>query len=281
MNAEPRITFVMSAFNAENTIAKAVEYTLNQTVPELELIVFDDGSTDGTAAVLAGIRDGRLRILRSGHNVGRAAGRDACIRAARAEVIAIADADDLSMPHRALHHLAVLAQHPDAQITFGALRCVNSVGTALPAPGFPVLGSDVDQAFHRGQMGIAHPASAFRRRWYAETGGYDRALRWCEDYDLFARGHRPGITIPDPAVLVEYASPGAVRPWNYWWQSERHRRAINARIARHGPRDALSHDPAPFLRAVSGPHHRLQEYLRWLLVSARDTARTAHISAPA
>lgn len=269
MSPCPDIAAVMSAHNAVDTIIPAVRSLLDQTGVVSEVVVFDDGSTDGTDLALRSLVDPRLRVLRSPHNVGRSVGRDRAIRATTAEVIAIADADDVALPGRLAAHVRQLRSDPGAVATFG--RLVEQRGSrAIVADRFPTDSDAVDTMFERGQMPVAHPACAFRREWYLETGGYDPDIRWCEDYDLFARGWRPGAVVPDRTPMVLYASPGAVRPWRYWWENERHRRAITARVRADGRSRTGATPIAPYLRDASVPSRHVAEVLRYVAVSARD-----------
>lgn len=270
MTGTVRATVVMSAFNAGRTIGDALESYRSQTVDDIEIMVFDDGSTDDTAAVVRAIDDPRIRLLGTGTNVGRSIGRDTCVRSATSDVIVVADADDIAHAHRIAAHLRVLSHLPDAVATFGRLRELRPSGPVVNER-FPDTPDAVDAMFRRGQMPVAHPASAFRRDWYLSVGGYDPEIRWCEDYDLFARGWTPGSVVPDATVLLDYAIDGVVRPWTYWWHNERHRTAVNARIADAGP--AAGTTPfAPYLAASSTIARRVHETARWAAVSARDTA---------
>ncbi|QQD76599.1 glycosyltransferase family 2 protein [Curtobacterium sp. YC1] len=272
MSYRPDVAAVMSAHNAVGTIIPAVQSLLDQTEVSLEVVVFDDGSTDGTDVALRSVADPRLRVIRSPQNLGRSVGRDRAIRAATADVVAIADADDVSLAGRLAAHVRQLRRSPDAVGTFG--RLVERRGSrSILSDRFPSATASVDAMFARGQMPVAHPACAFRRAWYFGTGGYDPDIRWCEDYDLFARGWFPGAFVPDPTPLVAYASPGAVWPWRYWWENERHRRAITARVRSGATSDARTSSIAPYLRAASTPPRHAAEVLRYVAISARDAAR--------
>lgn len=84
----------MPAFNSRDTVAPAVHSALAQTCSDLEVIVVDDASTDDTVAVLAAIKDRRLRLVRHARNAGEGPSRNSAIEAARGEWIAVLDADD-------------------------------------------------------------------------------------------------------------------------------------------------------------------------------------------
>src|SRR5712692_2041621 len=93
------VSIVMPAFKAERHIAESIEAVIGQKVRERELIVVDDGSTDGTAEVVAGYQKQEQRIqLVARDNGGQAAARNTGIRNSSAPVVAFLDADDLWLP---------------------------------------------------------------------------------------------------------------------------------------------------------------------------------------
>src|SRR5262245_44534268 len=102
----PRVTVLIGCWNAAETLTRAVDSILSQTVSDLELIVVDDGSTDGTPDLVRSIEDPRLRYLPLPHR-GIAPSLNAGVREARGPVVAIQDADDHSRPHRLERQLEV------------------------------------------------------------------------------------------------------------------------------------------------------------------------------
>src|SRR5690606_17474252 len=110
----PRVSVVMPARNAADTVARAVRSVLAQTFPDFELLVVDDGSTDETAdaALAAAAGDARLRILDRGR-CGLVAALNAGIDAARGRLIARLDADDEMLPRRLEAQVALLDERPD------------------------------------------------------------------------------------------------------------------------------------------------------------------------
>src|SRR5206468_151365 len=95
MSVEPRVTVCVPAFQAARFVREAVESALAQRGVDLEVVVFDDASTDGTIAALGGIDDARLRLFRQPANVGISQNRNSCIEVARGRYFAWLDADDV------------------------------------------------------------------------------------------------------------------------------------------------------------------------------------------
>ncbi len=106
----PLVSVVIPAYNAERTIVSAVDSVLAQRYPRLEVLVIDDGSTDGTAAALEGFGD-RIRVVRQ-PNGGLPAARNRSHQEAQGEFIAWLDADDLMNPDRIALQVEFLQQHP-------------------------------------------------------------------------------------------------------------------------------------------------------------------------
>jgi glycosyltransferase involved in cell wall biosynthesis len=100
MTAPPTVSVVMPVYNRERFVARAVSSILNQRFADFELIVVDDGSTDGTLGTLATFSDPRLRIVPLPANGGSAMARNVGIDLARGEFIATMDSDDVSLPDR-------------------------------------------------------------------------------------------------------------------------------------------------------------------------------------
>ncbi|HVF37605.1 MAG TPA: glycosyltransferase family 2 protein, partial [Sphingomicrobium sp.] len=101
MNSRPpAISVVMPVYNRADSVGRAVASVLAQDFPDFELIVVDDGSTDGTAEAVSAEIDPRLRLIRLPGNAGGNAARNRGIEAARAPLIAFLDSDDAYLPHK-------------------------------------------------------------------------------------------------------------------------------------------------------------------------------------
>ncbi|HUI25680.1 MAG TPA: glycosyltransferase family 2 protein, partial [Candidatus Kryptonia bacterium] len=110
----PLVSVIIPTFDRRALVREAVESVLAQQSAAFELIVVDDGSTDGTGAALAPLTD-RLRYLRH-DNRGVSAARNAGVRIAQGEWLAFLDSDDRWLPNKLAVQLAYIAAHPETQI---------------------------------------------------------------------------------------------------------------------------------------------------------------------
>lgn len=117
----PEVSVVIPAYNAEKYLVECLESVCSQTERSLEIIVVDDGSTDGTAAIVAGFAeaDPRLRLIRQ-PNAGPGPARNTAIAAARGRYLAFVDADDILLPH-ALEHMLAAARRHDAPMVIARM----------------------------------------------------------------------------------------------------------------------------------------------------------------
>src|SRR6516225_1088149 len=90
----PDVSVVLPTFERANTLLRSVTSVLEQTYPNLELIVVDDGSTDRTAALIGDIKDARLKYVRLARNRGQAVARNVGISESQGVLIAFQDSDD-------------------------------------------------------------------------------------------------------------------------------------------------------------------------------------------
>ena len=180
-----RATFsvVIAAYNAAGSIGEAVESALAQTEPPLEVIVYDDGSTDATSSALEPYRD-RILYL-AGPHAGVAAARNAAFTRSTGEFVAVLDADDAYVPGR-LEALADLAAaRPDLDVLCTDVlfeidgRVVGRFGESTPFEIVNQRAAILERCFC--------VAPAFRRSKVVAVSGYDVSMRTAEDWDLVAR----------------------------------------------------------------------------------------------
>ncbi|SHI29325.1 glycosyltransferase family 2 protein [Wenxinia saemankumensis] len=223
----PDVTIVIAAWNAEATLGRAIDSALSQQGVAVEVLVIDDASSDGTAA-LAERRagpDGRLRLLRMPRNGGPAAARNMALTAARAAWIAPLDADDMMEPER-IRRLLDIASDEDADMVAddlwrqeeadrdGRTRCRlfsdAPIGRVrLDAASF-VSGNLSSRHGGRRELGFVKPL--MRKDFLDRHGLRYPDLRLGEDYALYTRALLLGarFVLTDPAGYVAIVREGSL-----------------------------------------------------------------------
>ncbi|HEY0148990.1 MAG TPA: glycosyltransferase [Allosphingosinicella sp.] len=196
----PRLSVVMPVHNALPYLDEAIGSIVRQTFRDFELVVFDDASSDGSAAVLSAwvARDNRIRLIRSTDRLGPAGSANGVVEEARAAVIARMDADDVSHPLRLERQLGVLDDNPDAAL-------IASVHDTVDASGRQVRAPDLARVVRRSPFApFVHGSIMYRRAAFDAIGGYRAACNFWEDIDLFVRIAGQGRILVIPEALYSH-----------------------------------------------------------------------------
>src|SRR5215813_7848077 len=118
----PRVSVCMASFNHEKYVRAAVESALAQSFQDLEILVTDDGSKDGTVDEIRAIRDPRVSMEVFPKNRRACLAKNACIRRSKGEYIANLNSDDLFLPGKLEQQVRFLDAHPEVGAVFGYLR---------------------------------------------------------------------------------------------------------------------------------------------------------------
>jgi glycosyltransferase involved in cell wall biosynthesis len=201
------VSVVIPVYNRADLLPRSIESALAQTCPTREIIVVDDGSTDGSAEA-ASRCGGSVRVIRQA-NQGVAAARNAGIRAASSEWVAFLDADDALLPQAIESNLACAAAHPEADVIYGDAIVVDSGGRAegLFLDGKPPAeGWVFDRLLNSGFINCS--AVMVRRQALLDVGLFRAGMRHAEDYELWLRLARlcEFAMVPEP-IAVYYRQP--------------------------------------------------------------------------
>jgi GT2 family glycosyltransferase len=209
----PRVAVVVPAYNSERYLGSTIESVLGQTLTDWELVVFDDGSTDGTLEVAQGYatRDRRIRVAcGSNGGVASARNRGLALTDAHAEFVAFLDNDDLWEPDALESLVRNLDAHPEYVAAHGLVRCIGPEGGLVPGDDLEERGRD-RHGFRDGRLVRFSPdepttfgalvyhnwvvtpgAELMRRDAVMEVGGFDPETEPADDADLQLRISRLG-----------------------------------------------------------------------------------------
>jgi len=208
----PRVSCLLPVYNGEAFLREAIRSIQAQSFTDFEIVVVDDGSTDGTPEILAQLAsdDPRIRVRRQ-PNGGIVAALNAGIELCRGEFIARMDADDIALPDRFEVQVRHLEAHPGCVLVGGVAKQL--------APDGSMLGGTTGGRHRVTDLNVfppkvavsMHPLIMVRRAALAEIGGYRADFPHAEDYDLFIRLAKLGtIDNPDQAVLIYRRHEGAI-----------------------------------------------------------------------
>jgi glycosyltransferase involved in cell wall biosynthesis len=213
----PTFSIVIPAYNAASTIGAAIESVLAQTRGDFELIVVDDGSTDGTARSVEQYSSDRIRLIRQA-NAGQASARNTALKAARGEYVSLLDSDDLWLPTYLEEMAKALEAEPTAAVAYPDAWVFDQEiakiarATAKEVWNPPYIPREPD-SFFRALLrygNFVFVGATMRRSVVSEVGPFRGGVDGAEDYELWlrisARGYR---FVPFGSPLAIYRrSPG-------------------------------------------------------------------------
>lgn len=300
----PEVSVIIPAYNTEVYIARAIASALNQTLPNIEVIVVDDASTDGTAEAARRFQDERVRVFVNNQNMGAAGARNRALREARGNWIAVLDSDDWYAPER-LERLLQVAQAEQADMVADDLYYVQDgsdtpLSTLIQGSGHtiteirrvdPVFFVETDVYGQQGlHLGLSKPL--MRRQFLMENGiEYDLSLRLGQDFWLYMNCLINGaryFLVPEPYYYYRFRPnslvkqsktarlDGYCRAAQSFLQKEQVR--SNPRLVR-----SLSHNLAVFRR--NRAYYRVveplkqQQYFKALLAAVQNPYFFVHFAA--
>lgn len=211
----PRISILLPCRNAAAHLAAAIASLQQQTHTDYEVIAIDDGSSDATLDLLIewAARDARVRVLHGGGR-GIVEALTAVASAARGELLARMDADDVARPGRLARQVALLEQYPAVGACGTRVRYFPEAAVRAGARRYERWLNDLvtPEQIERDlfvECPIAHPALLMRRTVFESVGGY-QDHGWPEDYDLVLRIRASGAQLANvPEMLLEWREGGA------------------------------------------------------------------------
>lgn len=222
------LTIGLPCRNSILTLADTLRSVFAQTRQDWELIVVDDGSTDGTVEYLQKIHDSRMHLIVDGEHRGLAARLNQIAGEARGEWLFRMDADDLMFPQRLEKQMAFLRAHPELTLCGTAIVCINTCNCPVSRRCPPEFAQSANRIL-AGEV-LYHPTVAGRTEWFRKHP-YDETWGRSQDFELWARtsDHLRIGNLSEP--LLFYREAGAT-PWAKYAE---HSRNTCRALRRHGP----------------------------------------------
>jgi glycosyltransferase involved in cell wall biosynthesis len=194
----PPVSVCIPVYNGERFIRACIESVLVQSMGDLELVVVDNASTDGTASVIASINDPRIRYIRNDTNIGSLGNFNKCIEEARGEYFVLLPHDDLLRPRCLELWLNAFEQHPRVGFAYAAFEVIDAAGRTMHT----VTHHVTDQLFSSREA-IAHIVDHFQPIQMAmaptsvlrKLGGFDAAFGSFCDIHLWVRVVFQGVQV--------------------------------------------------------------------------------------
>lgn len=206
----PLVSVIIPTFNRRELVVRAVNSALEQTYRPIEIIVQDDGSTDGTAEALAAL-SGPIHY-QAQPNRGLAAARNAAIRRSRGELIALLDSDDVWTPDKLEKCVRYLQQHSDCDVVYTPMATMDAQGQLMQGHDKVCKeGWILNDLFE--DICIHDPAAVFHRGVWERIGGFDESLPVCVGHNFWLRvaiAHRIGL-IPEPLAIRTWLKDSLTR----------------------------------------------------------------------
>jgi glycosyltransferase involved in cell wall biosynthesis len=200
----PQVSILMPVFNTAPYLMAALNSIGAQSFTDFELIVVDDGSNDGSAELLArfAANDKRMRVITRG-NLGVIATRNELLRAARCELVAWMDSDDISLPPRIERQIQTFQGDPALVCLGCAAQCIDPDGNSLNTERYPLAHEEILKEQQKGGA-MRFPTTMMRRELALRVGGFREPFKIGEDFDLLLRLSEHGRMANLPDALYIY-----------------------------------------------------------------------------
>lgn len=241
---KPAASVILPVYNAGKYLDAAIESVLQQEFKDFELLLLNDGSTDGSLARLEyfAARDQRCKV-HSWPNRGLIASLNAGVQMATADLLIRMDADDVCRPGRFARQIVYMAENPECVALGSRVMLIDAEGWPIAEFAAEELDHEkIDAAHLAGKGGsIAHPTAIIRKEAILRVGGYRAEYPHAEDIDLFLRLAEVGRLANLPDVLLDYRQhPSSIGYRHARTQQESARRAVSDAYLRRGLREPVA-----------------------------------------
>lgn len=192
----PLISVIIPSYNHEAFIEECIASVLNQTFQDFEIIITDDGSTDGTVEKIKRFTDPRITLYQHMQNQGACVAANNCLKNAHGQFVAMLSSDDAWKPEKLQIQVEYLLRHPDIFAVFSKINWIDEHSKPINDPDF--FYKDVFNVENRSRFEwlhyffyagncLCHPSSLIRRELYDEVGRFNPNMANLPDFDLWVR----------------------------------------------------------------------------------------------
>lgn len=197
---KPAVSVVIPAFNHARFVGETIESVLAQSFPDFEIVITDDGSSDGTADAIRRFEDSRIKLEAAPENQGAVVALNSAIRRSAGEFVCYLSSDDYFLPGKLERQVAFLRENSGVSAVFGMPQFIDERGAPLQ-PGQQFNGEVFETPFRKNIASkeawlkqfffagncLCHPSAMVRRAVYDEIGLYDPRLANLPDFDMWVR----------------------------------------------------------------------------------------------
>ena len=236
-----KISVILPAYNAELYIREAIDSILNQTEPDFEFLIFNDGSTDATDKIIKSYNDDRIVYKNEETNIGHLDLLNEGLSIAKGKYIARMDADDVALPNRFEEQFNYLEAHPDVGICGSWYE---QIGDETGIYKKPVTFEEIQYHLFYG-CPLTHPTVMMRNEFLKKYNlKYDKKYYYAEDHEFFFRSSFHFKLVNLPIVLLKYRIHATQIGSAKWMQQLQVKNAIQAKIFATMLRSCSSSDMA-------------------------------------
>ena len=200
----PILSILLCVYNGEAYLRQAVDSILQQSYCDFELVLVDDGSTDGAVGQIADLNDERIKIVRK-KNTGLTDSLNVGLRHCNGQFIARHDADDISLPQRFVKQLSFLQKNENIGAVGCAVRLIDEDGDIIGGLEYP---TDTEHLYEKNIQAnqFVHGSLMFRRELLKKVSGYRNEFIFAQDYDLTLRCQEVSLlaNLSEPLYLSRF-----------------------------------------------------------------------------
>ncbi len=219
------VSVIIPTFNRADLVREAIQSVLDQTYQNFEIIVVDDGSTDGTEQVLAPYKDKIIYIYQE--NQGGAAARNTGIKHARGKYIAFLDSDDLWLPEKLEKQLEILEKNEDIAMVYSNIIRVYDGGRLKKIGINPknIISGNIYHEILLRRVWVSLPTWIIRKACFEEIGGFDPEFRTSHDREMVVRivkkyqiyGIKEPLTLIRQHAITPKLRGSSTEKLEYYW----------------------------------------------------------------